>query len=126
MGTFQVPIELAAGPEEPFEVIDALVDTGATYTLVPSPILRRLGVEPAVRRRFAIADDNSIERDLGVALIRLNGETLPSLVVFGDDNTGPLLGAVTLEQFALGVDPVGRQLAPVTSYLVGLWPPDDA
>ena len=126
MGTFRTPIELAAAPDEPFEVIDALVDTGATYTLVPSPILKRLGVEPAVSRRFAIADGNSIERDLGVALIRLNGETLPSLVVFGDDNAGALLGAVTLEQFALGVDPVGQRLAPVTSYLVGFWPPEDA
>ncbi len=39
MGTFQHTIELGAGPTGPFETIDALVDTGATYTTVPAVVL---------------------------------------------------------------------------------------
>ena len=42
------------------------------------------------------------------------------MVVFGDDGAEPLLGAVTMEEFGLGVDPVRRRLAPVDGYLVGL------
>ena len=126
MGTFQTPIELAANPDEPFEAIDALVDTGATYTVAPAPLLRRIGVEPIVRRQFALADGSTTEWDMGIAHVRLRGETLPSLVVFGEDDAEPLLGAVTLEEFGLGVDPVGRRLVPVVAYRAGYWPPGRA
>ena len=44
------------------------------------------------------------------------------MVVFGDEDAEPLLGAVTLEEFGLGVDPVRRRLVPVDGYLVGLRP----
>ena len=38
-----------------------------------------------------------------------------SPVVFWDENTTPLLGAVTLEIFSLGIDPVNNQLIPIES-----------
>jgi hypothetical protein len=41
-------------------------------------------------------------------------------VVFGPDDAEPLLGAVTMEEFALGIDPVRRELTRVRGYLVGL------
>ena len=124
MGTFHSQIEIAAGPEGPFEALDALVDSGATYTLVPGETLRRLGVEPIERRTFVIADGSRLEREVGEALIRLEGRTLTSLVVFGDADAEPLLGAVTLESFGLGIDTVGRQLVPMPGYLVELRPGD--
>jgi hypothetical protein len=34
------------------------------------------------------------------------------------DASPGLLGAVTLEEFGLGVDPVGKRLIPVKSYLL--------
>ncbi len=40
-----------------------------------------------------------------------------TIVVFADEGATPLLGAVTLEEFRLGVDPVGKQLIEVTAYL---------
>ena len=122
MGTFYQPIRLVAGPDGPSEDLDALVDTGATYTLVPAPILRRLGVEPIGRQTFVIADGSRVEREIGWLLIRIDGAERPSVVVFGDDNAEALLGAVTLEEFGLGVDPVAQRLVPVHGYLVGLRP----
>jgi len=38
-------------------------------------------------------------------------------VVFGEDGGPLLLGAVTLEEFGLGVDPVARKLVPVPGLL---------
>ena len=67
MGTFHQPIELAAGREGPFETMEALVDTGATYTLVPASILRRLGVEPTDSLTFIIADGSRMQQDIGEA-----------------------------------------------------------
>ena len=122
MGTFHETIGLAARPGGPPEEIAALVDTGATYTLVPAPILRRLGVEPIRRQTFLIADGSRVEREVGWLLVRIGGEESPTVVVFGDEDAEPLLGAVTLEEFGLGVDPVRRRLVPVDGYLVGLRP----
>ena len=51
-GAFRAAIGLATEPDGPSEALTALVDTGATYTLVPAPILRRLGVEPIGRQTF--------------------------------------------------------------------------
>ena len=122
MGTFHETIGLAARPGGPPEEIAALVDTGATYTLVPAPTLRRLGVEPIGRQTFLIADGSRVEREVGWLLVRIGGEESPTVVVFGDEDAEPLLGAVTLEEFGLGVDPVRRRLVPVDGYLVGLRP----
>ena len=122
MGAFHETIGLAARPGGPPEEIAALVDTGATYTLVPAPILRRLGVEPIRRQTFLIADGSRVEREVGWLLVRIGGEESPTVVVFGDEDAEPLFGAVTLEEFGLGVDPVRRRLVPVDGYLVGLRP----
>ena len=122
MGTFHQAIGLAPEPGGPSEALTALVDTGATYTLVPAPILRRLGVEPIGRQTFLIADGSRVEREVGWLLVRIDGEERPTVVVFGDDGAEPLLGAVTMEEFGLGVDPVRRRLVPVDGYLVGLRP----
>lgn len=122
MGTFHQSIDLVAGPGGPSEALDALVDTGATYTLAPAPILRRLGVQPIGRQTFLIADGGRVEREIGWLLIRIDGEERTTVVVFGDDDDEPLLGAVTLEEFGPGVDPVSRRLAPVHGRPAGLRP----
>ena len=122
MGTFNVTVEVAAGPDGPFESLEALVDTGATYTLAPAPLLRQLGVEPIDRITFIIADGSRMQQEIGEAVIRLDGRQRTTLVVFGDEGANTLLGAYTLEAFSLGVDPRNRRLVPVDGYLVGLRP----
>ena len=117
MGTFRTAIGLAAGADGPFEEIAAPADTGATCAL--APLLRRLGVEPTLRRRFTLAD-----REMDVAQARLRGETLPTPVVFGGEDAEPLPGAVTLDEFGLGVDPVARELVPVVAHLAGFRRPE--
>ena len=119
MGTFRRRIELAATIDGPFEVVEALVDSAATYTLVPASLLRRLGVRIIDQQTFVIADGRQIQRDVGEAAIRIDGRVRSSVVIFGDEASDPLLGAVTLEEFGLGVDPIGQRLIPVPGYLVG-------
>ena len=126
MGTFNVTVEVAAGPDGPFESLEALVDTGATYTLAPAPLLRQLGVEPIDHITFIIADGSRMQQEIGEAVIRLDGRQRTTLVVFGDEGANTLLGAYTLEAFSLGVDPRNRRLVPVDGYLVGLRPGNGA
>jgi predicted aspartyl protease len=80
-----------------WETLDALVDTGATYTWTPALALSRLGVRPQFRREFVTADGRVAERDMAVTMTRWDGQALPALVVFGDDDSLPLLGAYTME-----------------------------
>lgn len=90
-----------------------LVDTGAAYTWIPGSILRRLGAVPQVNRKFKMADGSVIERPVAELPVRLDGETLTTMCIFGDEGSDLLLGALTLEQFSLGVDPVNRRLIAV-------------
>jgi aspartyl protease family protein len=119
MATFRVTIEIGPMDQSRFEQIEALVDTGATYTVVPRDVLERLGIMPQFRRRFRLADGRVVELDMAWAVVRLEGQTLPTICVFGEEGMDALLGAVTLEEFGLGVDPVNQRLVPIELLLVG-------
>lgn len=71
MGTFRVAIEIGDAVGERWETIEALVDTGATYTTVPAELLRRLGVMPYTRDTFVLADGRRVEHDIGQSWIRV-------------------------------------------------------
>jgi 4a-hydroxytetrahydrobiopterin dehydratase len=90
-----------------------VVDTGAFYTLVPASLLHELGVQATFRRHFEIADGRTIERDVGEVAVRLDGKIIHTLCVFGDEGSEPLLGAFTLEGFAVLPDPVNKRLTPL-------------
>ena len=122
MGTFRVEIQIGDPQGERYEAVDALVDSGATYTTLPPSLLRRLGVVPHTKRGFVLADGTRIYRDFGQTWVRLNGERSISPVVFGDEDAAPLLGAVTLEIFGLGIDPVNTRLIQVDGWLLALDP----
>ncbi len=123
MGTFSVKLEVGDPDGRRYETVDALVDSGATYTFMPPSLLRRLGVIPHTERGFVMADGTRIYRDSGQTWIRLGDEENVSPIVFGDENVTPLLGAVTLEIFALGIDPVNERLIPLDNLLMGTQAP---
>jgi len=118
MGTFKVQMEIGDATGEHWESIEALVDTGATYMMVPAPLLRRLGVNPHTRDVFTLADGRPAEHDIGRGWIRVSGRSEITLVVFGEADTEPLLGAYALEGLRLAPDPVGRRLVPVPGLLM--------
>lgn len=113
MGTFRVQIEVGDPDGNRFEAVEALVDTGATNTALPASQLRRLGVTPHRRAAFELADGRQTELDIGRTWVRVNGELEQTQVVFAEEETEPILGAVTLEEFGLAVDPVKRRLVSV-------------
>jgi clan AA aspartic protease len=120
MGTFRVRVDVGDVTGERWESIDALVDTGATYAMIPAPLLRRLGLKPYTRDVFSLADGRHVERDIGHGWIRVDGRTVITLVVFGEALAEPLLGAYALEGLRLAPDPVGRRLVPVPGLLMEL------
>ncbi len=105
MGTFRVSIEIGDPGGQRFETVEALVDTGATYTTISAPLLERLGVVPHARDTFLLADGRRVERDIGRTWVRVDGRVELTLVVFGGEDATPLLGAYTLEGLRLMPDP---------------------
>ena len=120
MGTFKVAIEIGDPRGERWERVEALVDTGATYSVVPASILRRLNITPHVRAPFILADGRQVEREVGRTWVRINGLSEIVLVVFGDEDGEALLGAHTLESLRLAPDPVAHRLIPVPGLLMNI------
>jgi len=117
MGTFRVKIEVGDADGERWESVDALVDTGASFTVVPASILPRAGVFPRERWPFELADGRTVEKEIGDARVRVNGRTAPTLVVFGDETPEALLGAHSLQGLLLAPDPINHRLIPVPGLL---------
>lgn len=117
MGTFSVSIHLRNEVTSEFVQVEALVDTGATYTMLPADLLETLGVEAIGQRDFELADNRRVRYDVGEAKMRLNGDELTVLVVFAPEATATLLDATALELFGLAVDPVNQRLISVPALL---------
>ena len=110
MGTFTVPIEVGDPDGGRFERVNALVDTGALYTLMPASTLHGLGVEPEESESFELADGSVRTYGLGETRVKVEGREITTVVVFGDEGASPLLGAYTLERLRLAADPGNGQL----------------
>ena len=117
MGHFRVALEIGDARGERFVPLEALVDTGATYTWIPRDLLEGLGVTPEEQQSFVLADGREVEYPIAISYIRIGSRTRPSVIVFGAPGSEPILGVVTLEMLGLGVDPVNRRLIPVPALL---------
>ena len=118
MGTLNIEIEIGDSEGTRFEPVSALVDTGASYTTVPSPLLRRLDVAVHSQVTFVLADGRTIQRDIGQTWIRIDGHSIITIVVFGDERSESLLGAYTLQGLLLSVDTPNERLVPVPGLLM--------
>ena len=112
MGTFTVEIEVGNPSREEFVAVEALVDTGAIYTMLPEDLLDRLGVPRLETDVFELADDSLVEYWIGSASVRIQERTLPVPVVFARPDNTPLLGATALEIFPAGGRPGERTSCP--------------
>jgi predicted aspartyl protease len=97
-----------------------LVDTGSGYTVLPYEIAKKLKIEPVREQDFTLADGTIMTRKIGFALIELDltkqkygVQRAPATVVIGEKGDNALLGAVTLENMGLIVDPFKRELRPM-------------
>jgi predicted aspartyl protease len=72
LSVFEQVIGVSGPQQDSWEEVSALVDTGSIYTVLPTPLLQRLGVVPTERRRFRSADNSVMERDVGEVLVRID------------------------------------------------------
>jgi clan AA aspartic protease len=109
MTTIEIDVGNVADPETT-ERIEFLVDSGATYSVIPADVLDRLGIKPITEQSFRLADGRKITRSKGVALFRYRERVGGADVIFGEPGDSNLLGAFTLEALGLSLDPLKREL----------------
>ena len=117
MGQFIVVVTLHPRAEGEVRRLEALVDTGAGYTVVPRPVLDALGCEPHRMQPVRFADGRVEEWPVAEVEVECEGRRATTTVLMGSAPGPVLLGATTLEELGLGVDPINRRLVPVEIFL---------
>src|SRR3990172_12630614 len=114
----EVEVGNPANPEVT-ERVEFLIDSGAIYSVVPTPILSRLGIKPIAEQEFILANGAKIVRKKGIALFKYGERIGGADVIFGEDEDSVLLGMFTLEALGLVLDPLRRELKPLPMVLTG-------
>ena len=111
MGEVRVPVRLT-NPYEPTRSWEGafLVDSGATNSHVPRPVLESIGIQPTGMREVWLADNRSIRRPISFAGFTVLGQTDYATVFFVDDDVEPILGLTVLESLGLLIDPARERL----------------
>ena len=90
-----------------------LVDSGATYSLLPKSVWETIGLKPKRKVSFILADGTTIERSVAEAFVSLPQGDAHTPVILGEENDEALLGVVTLEILGLILNPFDRTLHPM-------------
>lgn len=99
------------------ERVRFLVDSGATYTLVPNDVWRRLSLLPRRMETFTFADGTTMQRSISECYIILPQGEGHTPVILGEPGDEALLGVITLEILGLILNPFTRQLQPMRMML---------
>jgi len=83
--------------------VEFLLDTGATFSIVPPALARKVGA-PSLPRKFVVSLADGTRRRLGACslAVTLAGRTGPTIALLMAGSE-PLLGAETLETVGLKV-----------------------
>jgi predicted aspartyl protease len=103
---------MVAGPTGS-RTLDFLVDSGATYSLLPYEVWTAIGLLPKRTVSFALGDGTRIERNVSECHIAFSMGDGHSPVILGEPGDAALLGVVTLENLGLVFNPFTRTLHPM-------------
>ncbi len=95
-----------------------LIDSGATYSLLPLAAWKKIGLKPKRTLDFSLADGTIIERKVSECYVVLPQGEGHTPVILGEESDEALLGAVTLEIIGLVLNPFNRTLQPMKMLLV--------
>ncbi len=112
VGTFYADFTLLSRDRSRSRTLNGLVDTGASYTMVPASVLEELGVQREAVEAFILADGSRREMSIGLVTMELDGRRRSVYAIFGAEGVKILLGAMALEAFALAADAKNGRLIP--------------
>ena len=99
------------------ETLEFLIDSGAVYSVVPTPILEKLGIKPLAEKEYRLANGTSIVRKKGIALFKYKGEIGGADVIFGEPGDQMLLARSPWKRSAWRSIRCGAVLLPLPMIL---------
>jgi predicted aspartyl protease len=106
------------GPTGVERQVRFLVDSGATYSMIPHGIWQDLGLEATRSVDVVLADGTVLARGVSECFITLPGLGAGHSPVFlGEPGDEALLGVITLENMGLVLNPYTRTLHPMKMML---------
>ena len=104
-----IDVASVSNPDEA-ETVEFLLDSGATYSVVPREILDKLGIARLAEQVFRLADGRKTSRPKGAAIFKLNNRIGGADVLFGVPGDAPIVGSLALASLGLSLDPLKREL----------------
>lgn len=105
------------GPKGERSGVRFLVDSGATYSLLPHEVWTAIGLEERRKMTFVLADGTTVTRGVSECYLLLPQGEAHTPVILGEPGDEALLGTVTLEILGLILNPFTRQLQPMRMLL---------
>jgi clan AA aspartic protease len=110
MGLTHVAVRLFNSNSQDTYEANFLVDTGATDTMAPAFELKKIGIQPIGKDLYELANEELVEFEHGNAELTFMGEVVPMRIIFGPDDSKPILGVIALEAAGFIVDPKNETL----------------
>lgn len=98
--------------------VEFIIDSGATYTLLPLAIWQELKLSPKRTVELILADGTKIKRQVSECYIKLPQGDGYTPVILGENGDQSVLGVVTLEILGLIFNPLKRTLEPMSILMV--------
>ena len=95
------------------QAVQFLVDSGASYTLLPEGVWQAIGLQPKKTMTFTLADGSLMDRKISECHISLTEGVSQTPVILGEPGDQALLGVITLENLGLILNPFTRKLQPM-------------
>ncbi len=93
--------------------IEAVVDTGATMSVLPIDLIQKLGLEKIDEVNVRYADNTVKRREVyGWIILEIAGRKAVFDVLAEDEGTQPLIGQIVLERLDLVIEPSTRKVIP--------------
>ncbi len=113
MGCFNVKMDIGGQQGDRWVTTDALVDTGAFFSSAPASVLSELGILPTASEQFRFGDGRIRRMNIGRGWLRVDGREANTLIIFNEENSSFILGALALEEMRLCVNPAEQRLFPI-------------
>ena len=110
MGLTHVAVRLFNSDSQDTYEAEFLVDTGTMDTMAPAFELKKIGMQPIGKDIYELASGEVVEYEYGNAEVTFMGQNVPVRMIFGPDNSKPILGVVALETAGFIVDPKNQTL----------------
>jgi clan AA aspartic protease len=119
MGYVKVQAKVSNPEQTRKKNVEFLVDTGASYMVIPPSLAEELGLQQVTKVDVTLADKRKVDAGYAFAYVNLLGREAPvTVLVF--ESPIPRLGTFTLQVLGLEVDPAKEEVRPSRPFALGM------